>query len=187
MTTEMLERAFAGARHVLSGVSRQQMSATTPCASWSVRDLVNHMVSGSYFLGLTAEAGEAQRPPEEDFAGGDFLGRYDQGSARSLAVFGRPEVQSKMIKLPFGELPGAVFMRIGATDHLAHAWDLARATGQPTDLDPELAEQLLENARAALAPELRGPDGKAPFGPERQAPPGAPAADRLAAFLGRAV
>jgi hypothetical protein len=39
----------------------------------------------------------------------------------------------------------------------------------------------------AISDAWRGPDGVAPFGPERQAADGAPAADRLAAFMGREV
>jgi hypothetical protein len=42
-------------------------------------------------------------------------------------------------------------------------------------------------ARAAIPDQFRGEDGKAPFGPAREAPTGATAADRLAAHLGREV
>ena len=68
-----------------------------------------------------------------------------------------------------------------------HGWDLAKATGQPSDLNPELASQVLDNAKKAIPDTFRGPDGKAPFGPALDAPAGAPPADQLAAFLGRKV
>ena len=64
--------------------------------------------------------------------------------------------------------------------------DLAQATGQSTDLAPELAAALLEGAKASIPDEFRGPEG-APFGPKQEAPTGATAADELAAFLGRKV
>jgi hypothetical protein len=38
-----------------------------------------------------------------------------------------------------------------------------------------------------MPPPLRGPDGSALFGPEQPVADDAPMADRLAAFLGRAV
>jgi uncharacterized protein (TIGR03086 family) len=91
----------------------------------------------------------------------------------------------KTMKLPFGDVPGGVYVMIASTDMFTHAWDLAKATGQSTDLDPELAAQLLEFARVALHEEMRGPDGVAPFGLEVRVDDGAPAADRLAAFMGR--
>jgi len=71
------------------------------------------------------------------------------------------------------------------SDVLTHAWDLATATGQSTDLDPELAAEQLAAVRAFVAPEFRGP-GK-PFGDEQPCSSGHTPADQLAAFLGRKV
>ena len=62
---------------------------------------------------------------------------------------------------------------------------LATATGQDANLDPESAEQLLAGAKAAIPDAFRGPDAAAPFGPEVKVPDSAPAAEWLAAFLGR--
>lgn len=76
---------------------------------------------------------------------------------------------------------------MAATEQFTHGWDLARAAGQHTDLDPELAAELLGVARLAITDDFRGPDGQALFGPVREAPAGASPADQLAAFLGRAV
>jgi uncharacterized protein (TIGR03086 family) len=66
---------------------------------------------------------------------------------------------------------------------LTHGWDLAQATGQPTELDPELATWVLAVARRILPPEPRG--GEVPFGPVIPAPPGAGPYTQLAAWLGR--
>lgn len=62
---------------------------------------------------------------------------------------------------------------------------LAAATGQSTDLDPELAVERLAAARALVGPQFRGP-GK-PFADEKPCPRERPPADQLAAFLGRTV
>jgi len=80
-----------------------------------------------------------------------------------------------------------VVRRMAALDQFTHGWDLARAIGYPTDLDPDLAAQLLDQARMAITDAYRGPDGEAPFGPAAQAPAGAGPADQLAAYLGRPV
>ena len=93
---------------------------------------------------------------------------------------------TKMLTLPFGQMPGSAFVGLAATDTFTHGWDLAKATGQSTDLDPELAAQLLAGAKQAISPAFRGPEPK-PFGPEQTAPAGATNADQLAAFLGRTV
>jgi uncharacterized protein (TIGR03086 family) len=86
--------------------------------------------------------------------------------------------------LPIGELPGTAFIELRTSDLLTHAWDLAIATGQPTDLDPELAEYVLAFSKQMMSrPGLRG-DGH-PFGEEQPCGDECPAADRVAAFLGR--
>ena len=82
-------------------------------------------------------------------------------------------------------MPASAFMGLATTDTFTHGWDLAKATGQSTDIDPQLAEQLLAGSKMAIQEAFRGPDGKAPFGAEQQAPAGATKADELAAFLGR--
>lgn len=119
-----------------------------------------------------------------DFASGDYLAAYDEGVKASVAAFGADGAMEKMIKLPFGTFPGAAFLGLATTDAFTHGWDLAQATGQSTDLAPDLAAALLDGAKASIPDEFRGPEG-APFGPKQEAPKGATAADELAAFLGR--
>ena len=186
-STEILERAFASTRGVLANVTSDQLDRSTPCASWDVRALVNHVVGGTHFFAgqVRGDFEPTENPP--DLAAGDFMAVYDDGAAQAVAAFGAPGNAEKMITLPFATLPGAAFMGIAATDAFAHGWDLARATGQSTDLDPELANQLLENAKVMLPDALRGDDGNAPFGPAVDAPTSAAPADQLAAFLGRSL
>jgi uncharacterized protein (TIGR03086 family) len=185
MTTETFERAIGVAKGVLAGVSADQLDDPTPCASWKVRDLVNHIVGGSFFFASATEAGAFVDGGEApDFASGDFVASYDEGSSKAVAAFDAPGAQEKIVKLPFGEFPGAGFMGLATVDTFTHAWDLARATGQPTDLDPELAGQLLAQSKVVISDAVRGAEPM-PFGPEQQAPAGATAADELAAFLGR--
>jgi uncharacterized protein (TIGR03086 family) len=184
MVTENLARAFASTRDVLSNVKADQLDDPTPCKSWTVRDLVNHIVGGAHWFGATTETGEAAAQSENDWSAGDMLASFDQGAARSVAAFGAPGAQEKILKLPFGEFPGSIFMGLATTDTFTHGWDLAKATGQPTDLDPELAEQILEGAQLLVTDQFRG-DEPMPFGPKVEAPEGAGAADRLAAFMGR--
>lgn len=184
MVTENLARAFASTRAVLSNVGPDDFDKPTPCASWSVRDLVNHIIGGAHWFGATTEAGESSEPERSDWSDGDLVAEFDAGVARALAAFEAPGAQEKTVKLPFGEFPGAIYMALATNDAFTHGWDLAKATGQSTDLDAGLAEQLLEVAPLAVPDAFRGPEPM-PFGPQVEAPEGATAADRLAAFFGR--
>jgi|SRR4051794_1343245 len=185
MSVEPLQQAIHSTRAVLAQVDPNDLGRSTPCQSWKVSDLVNHIVGAQYFF-ATAAAGE---PPSEptDYASGDILGEFDRGSAASVASFSKDGVMERTLHLPFGDMPGAAFIGLAATDTFVHGWDLAKSLGQPTDLDPGLATALLGQVKPFLPDELRGDDGKAPFGPEQPAPADASNADRLAAFLGRRV
>jgi uncharacterized protein (TIGR03086 family) len=187
MSTANLERAFASTRSVLANVTADQLSASTPCQSWVVRDLINHFVGVTFWFAVTVNTGTAPAPPTTDFTAGDMLATYDDGIARAVAAFAAPGAMDRTLKLPFGILPCTAYIGIATTDAFTHGWDLARATGQSTDLDPALAAELLEGSRLFLQPSFRGDDTKSPFGAEQPVPPNATNADALAAFLGRKV
>jgi uncharacterized protein (TIGR03086 family) len=184
MVTENLSKAFASTRNVLSNVKADQLDDPTPCKSWKVRDLVNHIVGGAHWFGASTEAGESAPPAERDWTEGDMVASFDEGVARAVAAFDAPGAQEKIVKLPFGEFPGSIYMGLATSDTFTHGWDLARATGQSTDLDPELAAQLLEAAAVLVPDQVRGEEPM-PFGPKVEAPATATAADKLAAFMGR--
>lgn len=187
MATEGFEHAVSVAKGVLANVNPDQLDDPTPCASWKVRDVINHLVGGSYFFAAATNgeaAGDGSDVP--DFASGDYRAAYEDGSTQAIAAFAAPGALERIVKVPFGEFPGVAWMGLATTDTFTHAWDLAKATGQSTDLAPELAEQLLVGAREAIPDAVRG-DEPMPFAAEKRCPDGASAADRLAAFLGRTV
>ncbi|MGB2756831.1 MAG: TIGR03086 family metal-binding protein [Acidimicrobiia bacterium] len=185
MSTESLEKTIAATRAVLANVTADQLSEPTPCASWNVAQLVDHIVGAQYFFqaGMT---GSGMEKASQAFSDGDFLEAFDAAAAGTLASFQEEGVMQKMITLPFGTMPGAAVCGMACTDTLQHAWDLAKATGQDTNLAPEVATGLLAAAQTSIQESFRGPEG-APFGPKQAAPEGASAADQLAAFLGRSV
>ena len=184
MNTQPLEMAVEAAKATLANVDSSQLSAATPCASWDVSALINHMVGANGFFA----AGVTGTPPpaEADHAAGDFQAAFATTADALVTALQADGALEKTYQLPFGEMPGAALMGLAATDTFQHAWDLAKATGQSTDLNPQLAAGLLAESKAAISNDFRGPEG-APFGSEQSAPEGACPADQLAAFLGREV
>jgi uncharacterized protein (TIGR03086 family) len=183
-STERLTRAFMSTRGVLDLVGPDQLDAPTPCASWDVRGLINHFVGSARWAAAAILGDETV---EEDFVAGDFRGRYDESMRAAVAAFEADGALERTVRLPFGEVSGAGLIGIATGDQFTHGWDLARAIGRPTDLDPELASELLGEAQRMIPEDSRGADGVAPFGPVVAAPEGASPADRLAAFLGRSM
>lgn len=187
MDVDDLQRAMIASRSVLASVRPDQMDDPTPCQSWRVRDLINHMIESPAFAAVVMETGDWKNHAGEpaDHAAGDYMAAYDAVMARSIRSFKADGALSKLVMLPFADLPGATYLSIATGDAFVHGWDLAKATGRSTDLDPELAEELIAAIRPLLPERMRGPDGQAPFGPEVAVPGDAPAADRLAGFVGR--
>jgi uncharacterized protein (TIGR03086 family) len=184
MPVEPLGRAFASTRTVLVQVQAGQVAAPTPSASWDVRALIEHFTGSARWAAAAIGGAEAAG---EDFADGDFVAAYDQGINGALAAFGAEGALEKAVTLPWGEFSGTALMWLAVNDQFVHGWDLARAIGHDTDLDPGLADELLVRGQAWITDAYRGPDGTGLFGPPVKVATGASAADRLAAFLGRSM
>ena len=164
------------AQRIVDDVDRSHFELPTPCDQWNVRQVLEHMIGGNRRI-----AGD---PPAEgeDLIGDDPSTAYAAAAATAAATFGAPGGLERTFKLSFGEVPGSVAVRARATDQLAHAWDLAKATGRSTDLSPEMYTTALELLQQRFATRGRNP---ATYAEEQQPPVGACAADRFAAFAGR--
>jgi uncharacterized protein (TIGR03086 family) len=171
------QRAQDTFAHVLVSVTFDQLSSPTPCPEWDVKALIDHVIAGNQRV--VQRAGGQVAPLPEDF------GAAHRASAKAAQeIFTEPQALTRTYQLPIGECPGTVFIELRTSDLLTHAWDLAVATGQPTDLDPELAEYVLAFSKQMMSrPGLRG-DGR-PFGEVQPCGDERPVADRVAAFLGR--
>lgn len=184
MHPQALAQCQAIAQGVMANVTADQLELATPCADWNVGQLIDHLV-GSQNWGLAAMQGV---PPEaaDGACQGDYCGTFQQAAEACLASFSEEGALEKMVNPGFGDMPGAAMLGLMMTDTFQHAWDLASATGQDTDLNPEMAAQLLAASQQMIQPAFRSEDGSI-FGMEQQAPEGANAATQLAAFLGRSV
>jgi uncharacterized protein (TIGR03086 family) len=176
------DRAATVADQVIAGVKADQLGDPTPCTEWDVRQLLNHVVGGTLFFLSFLEGG----PPvdrQADHLGGDPSAAFRESLRRLRQAFLREESPDRLVPTPFGEAPIRMLVEMRTTEMLVHGWDIAKATGQSTDLDPELAESRIESFRKMRAARR----GSGMFADEKPAPPGATAADRLAAAAGRAM
>lgn len=185
MTIQEYETAIATFRQVLAGVAPEQIGCATPCASFDVAQLIDHTI-GTQHMVTDALQDKPFNMTGVEVARSEQAAAFDRAAADALAELHREGAIDKAVTLPFGAFSGEKLMGLAVLDTFQHAWDLAKATGQDTDLDAELGESLMGLAVAQMAHVPRGEE-PAPYGPEQTAPAGAPAADRLAAFLGRVV
>jgi uncharacterized protein (TIGR03086 family) len=160
------------------------MTLPTTCPEWDVRAMLNHFIATCYTFADRVDGNEPDVGGESpDFAGDDPAGAWKVASEKVVAAWLQPGALDRTLMLPIGEVPAQIGLGIHFNEVLAHTWDLAQATGQHPDYDPELYAAALAFAEMGLSDDLRGPGG--PFGARVDVSANAPAHERLAAFLGR--
>ncbi len=126
-------------------VRDDQWEASTPCAEWSVRALVNHVTgenawAAPLFAGRTiAEVGDAF---DGDLLGTDPIANWDKHAATAVAAARAPGAMDRTVHLSFGDFPGREYAMQLFADMLIHSWDLARSLGADEQLDVELVGSL---------------------------------------------
>ncbi|MQY08045.1 TIGR03086 family metal-binding protein [Actinomadura macrotermitis] len=178
-----LVRALDQTGRVIAAVLPGQATLPTPCRSWDVRALVAHIVDEVHQFAVVTAGGK--RHPAGDL-GPDWSAAYQAAADELVAAWRAPGALDRKIRLPFGEVPASWTIDQQLAELVIHAWDVAKATGQPTDLDPALGERALRWGHANLKPEFRGDEADGQhIGPEVSVPEDAPLYDRVAAFGGR--
>ena len=185
--TSLLD-SYENAAVIVSGIRAEQLAFPTPCPKYDVAGLVDHIVEAGH---RAAALGRGQAPAAGDesphvelFEAPDRL-RHAAGEAAQ--AWGDDSRLSSTFTMPWGEAyTGATLVDMYLAELAAHAWDLARATGQLSGLDPSLARAALSGSRAMIKAEYRDMvEPGSPFGAEVQPPPGADDWERFAAFTGR--
>jgi uncharacterized protein (TIGR03086 family) len=129
----------------VSSVRPEQWDDPTPCTSWTVRDLVNHVVGEDRWTvplmrGRTiADVGSTL---DGDLLGGDPVSSALDAAADAVAVVAELLPTAGTVHLSYGEEQMAEYVHQLAADHLVHAWDLAAATGGGTRLDDDLVAEV---------------------------------------------
>jgi uncharacterized protein (TIGR03086 family) len=180
---ESFDRAADAATTIVDGIGDDQYDLPSPCEEWTVRSVLNHIVVGN--LTVAAVTGGRRYPDRSaDRLGRDPVAAFAKSIKDTRAVLTEPGLFERTVTTPVGEAPGVLLVHLRAAELVVHGWDLARATGQSTDIDPELAEHVMADWRARSGDR---PRTLVPFAQPQPVPADACAADRLAGYLGRSV
>lgn len=138
-------QSVEGFGRLLEGVQPDQWSAPTPNVEWDVRALAAHLVDEHLWApGLLAGRTVEELTPEipADPLGDDPVAAWHGASTAGLAAADAVDLEAT-VHLSFGDFPAEEYLMQLFADHLIHAWDLARATGQDERLDPALVDAVL--------------------------------------------
>jgi uncharacterized protein (TIGR03086 family) len=181
---EVHARSLDTTRVFVAGIGEGQWSADSACDGWTVRGLVNHVVTGNYWAdelagGKTiAEVGDIY---DGDVLGDDPVAAYDASAVLAAAAFRAPGAMDAPCAVSYGPVPGSIYCGHRFIDVLIHGWDIARSTGQDTTLPGDLVDACWE----VLAPQAQMLSASGMFGTALPVADDADAQTRLLAVLGR--
>jgi uncharacterized protein (TIGR03086 family) len=168
----------------VASIGEPQWSDASVCDGWSVRELVNHVVSGNFWVpelvgGKTID--EVDDRLDGDVLGEDPTATYERSEQVAAAAFREPGAMDRPVAVSYGPVPGSVYCGHRFLDVLIHGWDVAASTGQDRTLPPELVEACW----TVVEPERDILTGSGMFGTELAVPAGADRQTALLAVLGR--
>ena len=163
-------RAVRASVQVVSQVSAADLARPTPCADWTLADLLAHMTAQHNGFAAAAAGDGADLVHWQTGAPvADPVGEYAVAAERVIAAFAAagvpggkfvlPEISPKL-RFPAVEAIGFHFV-----DYVVHGWDVARALGLGYDLEPDVLAAAVPIAQAV-------PDGRDGGGPGQRSRPG---------------
>lgn len=180
--------AYDNAATIVAAITAEELGGPTPCPNYSVAASLDHLVEAGH---RAAALGRGQVPPAGDESPhvdlSDAPAQIRRAAEAAAQAWADESRMASMFTMPWGEeYSGVTLVDMYVAELAAHAWDLARATGQLDRLDGSLAGPALSAARAMIKLEYRDAVGPgSPFGAEVPPPPGADDWERFIAFTGR--
>lgn len=185
MTFPVLTAALEALRSTAAAVTAEQLDDPTPCADWTVAQVLLHAAGDQHAWAAAVASAEPpaynpfQPPARPDGTVGELIAAA-VGAATGAWAGVDPDGAVPTPLPPFPTMPALLAATACALDAAVHAWDIAVATGQPSPLNAELADQL-QPAADATADTLRG----FAYAAALPGSSGDGAAARLLRFLGR--
>ncbi len=147
-----LETAADRAVEVVWAIEPSQLGEPTPCGELDVHNLVGHLLFAMRRAEMLGRGVDAfanppaefeQRPPWPVVA-------EMRAVADALVEAWKAEDLAAPMTLPWATMPAGAVLDTYVMEIVVHTWDLAVATGQPSEADPWLAEALYPGTKAMM-------------------------------------
>ena len=192
-------RAVSLAGSVIASVRPDQLDDPTPCTDYDVRALLDHLMTVLHRVAALGRGDDPFALPGVDVADDGWVEAWFDAARDVQAAWSDDDALTRVMRLPWAELPGAGLLAAYTAEVTLHTWDLATATGQQPPWDDRVAVVAYEAMRRALPGEGRtaileavvarmpahSRAGGLPFGEPVEVGADAPLIDRLVAWSGR--
>ncbi|MEV7783138.1 TIGR03086 family metal-binding protein [Kitasatospora sp. NPDC088351] len=164
-------------------VTPRQWDAPTPCADWSVRDLVNHLTGEQLWvpeLLMGSTIAEVGGRFDGDVLGDDPVAAWTAAADAAREAFAVPGATELTVHLSYGDVSAQYYLDQLTSDAVVHTWDLAEGIRRRTRLPAGLVEFALGEFTG-----YGNLSGSGLFDPPLRVPAGAGPQARLLALTGR--
>lgn len=174
---------------IVNQVQADDLDRPTPCADWTLADLLAHMTAQHHGFAAAARGrGGDHAAWQVHPLGSNPAIDYDDAVENLLAAFAEPGVPDRKFHLPefqpVSHFPAAQAISFHLIDYVVHSWDVARSLRLDYQLPPELAGPALRIALAVPDGDSRLAPGS-PFRPALATSEDADPLRRILTALGR--
>ena len=149
--------ALGWVTQLMSAVQATQLDAGTPCEEFDVRSLLGHLIGTAYRGLATARRIPAGNIPHvvTDIPDAQLASTYAALSASVRQAWSHLAAADTVVA-PWGSCTALEAARGFTVETIAHGWDLAVATGRPSDAPDGIADRCLSYAADIIPDRLRG-------------------------------
>lgn len=174
---------------VINNLTDDGLSSPTPCPSYTIGDLLDHVegLAQAFTNAATKNFREgATQGPSGDASRLEpgWRTRIPERLAALAQAWNDPAAWEGMTQAGGVDMPGEIAGVVALNEVIVHGWDIARASGQAYDADPQHVEVCIQTMRPQPGEERPVGDDVA-FGRPVDVPVDAEPIDRLVAIVGR--
>ncbi|SDS98416.1 TIGR03086 family metal-binding protein [Actinoplanes derwentensis] len=140
--SDLLGKAVPVVTALVARVRDEQLPAVTPCAEFTVRDLLSHLFQVVRNFQLVADRKEVDWGVTPDSLVGDWRADFASEAHQMIIAWADPAVLDGVS--PGMGLPHRTLGLMMVVDLVVHGWDLSRAIGQPYPVDVSLLPAVAE-------------------------------------------
>lgn len=172
---------------LVAQVTSADLTRPTPCAGWTLDDLLTHMVAQHHGFAAASTGDDDLARWRPRPLGDDPVATYRVAADHVLAAFAADGALDRVFPLPelasSSVFPAGQAISFHFVDYVVHSWDVARTLGLRVHFQPRLLDAALRVAEAV-------PGGDARLGPGAAFAPkiawsGTSTLDQVLTLLGR--
>lgn len=181
----LYRRGLTWVTSLLAELAPDQLDQPTGCPDFDVRALAGHLVATVERARVIGQGGGPFSVPHviTGIADAGWADAYADAARTMWTVWNGDSTLTATVQAPWGTIPGSAALWGYLNETLVHGWDLATATGQDPEADPDVVSPLLAIVAQIIPAEPRG--GQIPFAPVVEPADGAGPTERLANWNGR--